>query len=441
MFDSWTIHSPKRASHAQDGWEGFFPYYAGFPDAFARDLLASAKLKPNSLVHDPWNGSGTTTFVSTELGHRSIGFDINPAMVVVARARLLPSSEADSLVPLAESIVADAHKHRISPLPNDPLLIWFDKPSAALIRSIERQIRKHLVGSHTETVDGIKLQNISSFAATFYVALFGICRHRAARFRATNPTWLREPKQDENRISATWSPLSKAFVSSINKMANSLAELTAAPTHALSEIKVADSTAAHVPDGSVDFILTSPPYCTRIDYGAATRIELAVLASLVKQSTDDLRRGMIGSVRVPAHEIKLSENWGDECGRFLQALKQHPSKASDGYYYRTHADYFDKMARSMVQLRRSLKAGGRAVLVAQDSYYKEIHNDVPRILAEMAESAGLKLRRRDDFVLSRSMSGINRHSKRYADRKKPVEAVLCFEAVGEKHKWQARPRR
>ena len=29
---------------------------------------------------------------------------------------------------------------------------------------------------------------------------------------------------------------------------------------------------------SVDFVLTSPPYCTRIDSTAATRIELAVLA-------------------------------------------------------------------------------------------------------------------------------------------------------------------
>ena len=45
--------------------------------------------------------------------------------------------------------------------------------------------------------------------------------------------------------------------------------------------------------------------------------------------------------------------------------------------------------------------GGRAVLVVQDSYYKDVHNDLPTITAEMAQSVGLKLQRREDFRLQR----------------------------------------
>jgi hypothetical protein len=34
------------------------PYYAGYPELFARELLQSAKLSHGAVVLDPWNGSG-----------------------------------------------------------------------------------------------------------------------------------------------------------------------------------------------------------------------------------------------------------------------------------------------------------------------------------------------------------------------------------------------
>jgi DNA modification methylase len=93
------IVSPKRNKRLQTGWEGFFPYYAGYPELFARELLKSARLPHGAVVLDPWNGSGTTTYIATSLGLDSIGIDLNPVMIIVARARLLPPSEADHLPP------------------------------------------------------------------------------------------------------------------------------------------------------------------------------------------------------------------------------------------------------------------------------------------------------------------------------------------------------
>ena len=99
-------------------------------------------------------------------------------------------------------------------------------------------------------------------------------------------------------------------------------------------------------------VLTSPPYCTRIDYSAATRIELAVIYPLADVKMEDLGRQMIGSTRVPDHEIAVDQAWGKTCGRFISYLKAHPLKASAGYYYKTHLDYFDKWrARSTISLR------------------------------------------------------------------------------------------
>jgi len=181
-----------------------------------------------------------------------------------------------------------------------------------------------------------------------------------------------------------------------------------------------------IEQASVDFVLTSPPYCTRIDYTAATRIELAILGPLLSADARDLSRRMLGSIRVPSCEIIQKDEWGETCNSFLDTLRQHKSKASAGYYFKTHVDYFDKMSRSLSRMHEALKPGGSAVLVVQDSHYKDIHNDLPTIIQEMGKHIGLDSVRRKDFRLNRSMSGINPYSRLYDRSVGATEAVLCL---------------
>jgi hypothetical protein len=109
----------------------------------------------------------------------------------------------------------------------------------------------------------------------------------------------------------------------------------------------------------------------------------------------------------------------------------HTSRASSTYYLKTHIDYFDKVNRSISNIYSSLKNGGGAVLVVQDSRYKEIHNDVPSILVEMAAHHGLELKRRDDFEVKTSMSGMNPRARAFSKHSKIIESVLCFQKIPE----------
>jgi hypothetical protein len=202
VFDELVIQSPKRTSQAQQGWDGFFPYYAGYSESFARTLLKSANLPAAATVLYPWNGSGTTTFSAAALGLAAHGFDLNPIMVIVARARLLPPSEADSIEPLAREMLKGSRVRDSLLVDDDPLLGWFNRPTAALLRTIERQVCDHLIGERTITAGGTKLESISGLAATFYVALFSVCRQLTERFRSSNPTWLRKPKHGEKRVTS-----------------------------------------------------------------------------------------------------------------------------------------------------------------------------------------------------------------------------------------------
>jgi hypothetical protein len=426
-FKTLNIISPKRNGLPPPGWEGFFPYYAGYPEGFARGILESIALPPNALVFDPWNGSGTTTYAASQLGLASHGFDLNPVMVTVARARLLPASEADSIHPLANEVCKyDPSESRAAPA-EEPLCTWFDNVTAAHLRTLERKIRQQLVGAMTQTETGLRLEHLSGLAATFYVGLFAVCRELTARFRTTNPTWLREPKGTEKKIHAPRKVIVQNLRESLHGMATELA-VRKKPAVELGrcEVALADTTQTALPRETVDLVLTSPPYCTRIDYTAATRIELAVMAPLTQSVPKELSRQMIGTTRVPQHEIKIDEGWGARCKKFLRAVKNHPSKASEIYYYRTHLDYFEKLAKSLRHTSAALKKNGAAVLVVQDSYYKEVRNPLPSIVEDIAGACGLTLRRREDFRLGHSMTGINPHTRTYRTSQEVLESVLCF---------------
>src|SRR5690606_7221892 len=59
-------------------------------------------------------------------------------------------------------------------------------------------------------------------------------------------------------------------------------------------VDLADSRSLPIERCNVDAVITSPPYCTRIDYAVATRMELAVLG-IDESRTENLRRLMIGT--------------------------------------------------------------------------------------------------------------------------------------------------
>lgn len=349
-------------------------------------------------------------------------------MVLVARARTLASSEADSIEPQALSLVRDIGRLTNKVPPNDPLLQWFTADTAGSIRNLECRIRTRLI-SKGSWEGAAQFEKISCFAATFYVALFSVCRSLTRPFCSSNPTWLKAPKGSERRLSIPIGEVMAAFIRQAKSIAESLQYWAPRQNHKIhTRISVGNTT--HLNEGRfADLIFTSPPYCTRIDYTAATRVELAVISPLMEMTRDSLSREMIGSIKVPTNPIVPQKDWGEACLRFLDRLASHKSKASRGYYFKTHVDYFDKMSKSITNLSNCLKDNGVAILVVQDSYYKEIHNDLPLVLTEMAERVGLSLFRREDFLQRNSLSRINPKSRLYREVAGASESVICFRKI------------
>ncbi len=413
--------TPKVRPGTQSGRAHWYPYYAGYSPGFVEDILGEFGVTSDTgLILDPWNGSGTTTTICSRSGLFSVGFDLNPVMVVVAKARLLGSNISPSLRPLLEQIVRVAPGMRAH-IRKEPLSAWFDDGTASRIRAVINSTLDLLVDNGLQLMP---VDQLSSLAAFFFVLIFRLVRRLAKRIAVSNPTWMKREVTTSEKIHASMRYIREELVRDLANI--ELLEVEDSLTRlAESTIKIADSRSLPLPASSVDVVISSPPYCTRIDYAAATRLELAILG----YQEDDfraLRRNMLGTTLSskaerggPAESKLVSE--------ILRAIQEHPSKASATYYFRTYQDYFSKLHGSIAELARVTRQRAQVALVVQESAYKNMKIDLAHVCIELMAECGFESTYRWDYANPRSMGRVK------SSIANPVESVLTFRRKGCPH--------
>lgn len=419
------MRSPKLASDRSSDW---YRYYAGYSPEFVEDALDALELETGATVLDPWNGSGTTTFVAHEKGFAPLGFDANPALVVIARARLLGPEVVESLEPLAADVLehADGLAHD-QLLEEEPLENWLQPDSARQVRRIEWAIQHVLIDHdrYGRLSDDRAFDRMSALAAFFYVALFESVRSELRPFVGSNPTWVKVPMAEE-RLTLDPSILKTRFAAAVKRLAGRLgSHLAAGASDPTAVVREANSLFLPVADESVGGVVTSPPYCTRIDYVIATRPELAVLG-LGEDDLGALRGGMVGTPTIRAETPTHLDGWGPTATALLTSVEAHSSRASATYYRKYFTQYVDSFWRSLRELRRVLKPDGRAIVVVQDSYYKDLRIDLARIAGEMAEALGWRRIERTDFPIAKTKAAINPRARAWREGFSATESGLLL---------------
>lgn len=415
------ISTPKLA--AQVSGLGYH-YYAGFSPSFVGDILDHLQVTAEDVVLDAWNGSGTTTLVCAQRGIEAVGTDLSPAMVVVGKGRLHRDERA-SAVEHVTALVASAPPRR-RPARDEPLKAWFKDDSAHRLRTLVERVTQQ-----SGRVGAGGLSNRDCFVLT---ALFVTVRSLLRPAMTSNPTWVRRCLDDGERIGATWEQVARRFVEATRDLEQLEKPVATTPTFAVRDTShAADAAlrteAAPVPEAVIEcprptVLLTSPPYCTRIDYVASTRPELALMG-WTGDEQERLRRLMLGTTTVES-QLGRTEGFGPEADALLAKVSAHSSRASSTYYRKWLAQYLDGYQRSIVVLTELMAPGSRAALVVQDSFYKDIHIDLALITRQMCEAAGWVHESTIDFDVPRTMASINSRSRPYRESATVTESLLIL---------------
>ena len=414
----------KRKPSSQTGIESWYPYYAGYTEEFARGILRQFEHGRALAVLDPWNGSGTTTTVAYQMGHHALGFDLNPVANLVASAKVANPDDALHVAGLARRL-ASAKSERIDS--TDPLLAWMAPSVVAQYRAIEARILAELATTADGVVRRPQMGTLPPLAAFMLLALIRAARETASLHRGTNPTWT-TPGDGRRRAVRT---LGKRWVARITEMARDLAMTRAAGRSMRwsGRISIADARALPLSEAHVDLVLTSPPYCTRIDYVVSSSFELAALG--VGRGSPEFeaqRRASMGTPlarKGPPPEIP--SEWPSGVRKLLASIRAHPSKASQSYYYKTFWQYFADARASLSELQRVLRPGGLALLVVQTSYYKELCIELPSLYVELGEILGLKGAIVGEAAVHRALAQIHPHSLHHRRQSLYREAVVALE--------------
>jgi len=419
------VHSAKRGRNERKGMHAWHPYYAGYSEKFVRDVI-TVLAKPNYTLLDPWNGSGTTTLVGQYLDFYSIGIEVNPAMAIHAAAKDLaldvPDDELRAIeVKTAEYLDATQHDGP-DDLADHPLINWVGDDALrglwALKQAIDAVVNPVEMFSPTAS-----FATVNSKASFYYSALFQSLRDVGNFTNGSNPTWLK------NIAPSTLFSAKDAleiFRSKIEIMKSDHRVLQQRyPTSGTISILSGDCRSMELDNEQIDLVITSPPYCTRIDYAYATKPELL----LIGEGEDDvnlLRKATMGAPVIVNKDISVSPIWGPTCLEFLSAVLHHQSKASKSYYYPNFLQYFSDAERAVREIARVLKPACHAVIVVQSSFYKEIEIPLGEIYTQLAVQLGLEAEIAKREVIRQHMAHVNTKSQGYVKNKVYHEDVVLL---------------
>jgi hypothetical protein len=348
-----------------------------FPARMASSIVwrRLRRVKKSSLVLDPMAGSGTTIVVSRLLGHHALGFDTDPLALLIAEAWSADVDRA-AIVRMAPRILARAiNKSRAMPL-RDAYPAGADEETRAFVRYwFDRTNRRQLTALAYE---------ISRVRDTNQRTFFWCAFSRLIITKSTGASLAMDVSHSRPHRAYDVAPLRP-----LNKFLQSVdAVLRGAPfvddqQHPRAVVCKGDARRLPIRSGTVDYVITSPPYLNAIDYLRGHKFSLVWMGHRIG-SIRQLRGTNVGAelaVRTDQQEF------------VAQAVREMGSvQLLESRVKGMLARYVVDMNKVLAEISRVLKKRGEAVLVVGDSTIRDIFIENSRCLIFLGERNGLSLR-------------------------------------------------
>ena len=345
---------------------GYHRYPAKFLPDVVRKIIEDYT-QGSTLIADLFAGCGTTLVEAKVHGISSVGTDINPVAQLITKVKTTALDSVDlqqaydvlvsSFDEYSESDYADIKKH-------ERIDYWFSQPQKAKIAFLYDKIFHLDVNNDTKDF--------------FYVCISHILKNCSWWLQSsTKPQ--RDMEKKPNNPFEEFCRHCKKMIDWNKKFYKELNEKGHLDTPC--EIHLEDARHTLIPPGSIDAIITSPPYVTSYEY--ADIHQLTAYWMEYMSDIHEFRKKFIGSSYSGNTSLMVSDS--KQAQKIINALAERSTHIA-----RDVAQYFIDMQEVAKEMSRVLAPNGYACIVIGNTKIKEVQIKSAEIFFEFLRNAGLR---------------------------------------------------
>ena len=369
------------------------PWIAGFSGAFVDSVLEYyLNDKSNTgFVLDPFAGVGTTLLQAAVRGHDVLGFEINPYACLSANVKLnalkIDPKELDHTVTKMKSV---SHSWRNGDA--DPFYApqGFRSRIPFFSPLVEIQVLHAL--EFISKISDETLRDLFRLAFGSVMVSFSNYSYEpslSTRTAAGKP-WVKDAD-----VAAILIDKLIQMRSDIDWLHRELGKKRIGKGCVYKEDFFKGSSRLH--DGSVDLMVTSPPYLNNYHYARNTRPQLYWLGLISspreQKSLEESNFGTFWQIARTKDLVPLNFSHRKLENTLGRLRRQNPEKGEYGGlgWANYAASYFNDCERFLNELKRCLRKNGTGVIVVGNSILQGINIKVQDILGDIADMCGFKL--------------------------------------------------
>jgi DNA modification methylase len=385
----------------------WYRFVLSFPPHLVRSYLDEFGVNRESVVLDPFCGTGTTLVECKMNGIPSVGIEANPFPKFASLVKTSWGVDPDRMLDVAHRTAERTLSLLLAEGIDDEETI--SVPDTNPLRSLPLESEKLLLKNsisplplHKSLVLCDQLKGVSGEPGYDHLrlALASALVNRVSNLRFGPEVGVGQIKPN--------APVVSNWLREVERVALDL-KMVNKNTYATSTVYLEDSrqVSSVLKGGTVDAVITSPPYPNEKDYTRTTRLESVLLGFVT--SKRDLRRFKKSFVRSNTRSVYKEDSdhlWvakNESISTIANQIEKRriqlgKTSGFERLYPRVTKLYFGGMARHLEELKSVLKPGARlAYVVGDQASYLRVMIRTGELLAEIAQDMGYELQRVDLF--------------------------------------------
>ncbi len=346
-----------------------------FPARMAPDLALDVveNYRDSARILDPMTGSGTVLSIARARGHRAVGFDIDPLAVLVSKVW---TTEIDPIAikKMASIMLENARSVFVSLRLKDAYPKNSDDETKQFIRYWFDPYARRQLTSLATVIQEVQDDTIQNALWCAFSRL--IITKRSGASRAMDLSHSRPHRVFKYAPSKPF----RKFLASVERVVKNCIHSSDGYLGPATTVYEGDARALDLEDGSIDLVLTSPPYLNAIDYMRCSKFSLVWMG----HSIENIRR-----IRSTSVGAEIGRNVGDDdrYREILTDLKLQPRLPvrQEAILMR----YIDDIRRTVSEAARVLSKNGEAVFVIGENTVRGTFIPNASILEKVANGLGL----------------------------------------------------